>query len=97
MPTYVTLMNWTDQGIRNVTDSIQRYDRSTELADKHGVSLEQIYWTVGPYDLVAIAEAPDVESVSAFFLELSSAGNLKTTTLPAFNRDEMSSLLQRLG
>jgi len=47
--------------------------------------------------LVAIAEAPDVESVSAFFLELSSAGNLKTTTLPAFNREEMSSLLQRLG
>jgi uncharacterized protein with GYD domain len=97
MPTYVTLMNWTDQGIRNVRDSIERYDRSTELADKHGVSLEQIYWTVGPHDLVAIAEAPDVESVSAFFLELSSAGNLKTTTLPAFNRDEMSSLLQRLG
>jgi uncharacterized protein with GYD domain len=97
MPTYVTLMNWTDQGIRNVKDSIQRYDRSTELASKHGVSFEQVYWTVGPHDLVAITQAPDVESVSAFFLELSSAGNLKTTTLPAFNRDEMSSLLQRLG
>ena len=97
MPTYVTLMNWTDQGIRNVKDSIQRYDRSNELASKHGVSFEQIYWTVGPYDLVAITDAPDVESVSAFFLELSSAGNLKTTTLPAFNRDEMGSLLERLG
>jgi uncharacterized protein with GYD domain len=97
MPTYVTLMNWTDQGITNVTDSIQRYDRSTELADKHGVSFEQVYWTVGPHDLVAITQAPDVESVSAFFLELGSAGNLKTTTLPAFDRDEMSSLLQRLG
>jgi uncharacterized protein with GYD domain len=83
--------------IRNVKDSIQRYDRSTELASKHGVSFEQVYWTVGPHDLVAITQAPDVESVSAFFLELSSAGNLKTTTLPAFNRDEMSSLLQRLG
>ena len=97
MPTYVTLMNWTDQGIRNVKDSIQRYDRSTELADKHGVSFEQVYWTVGPYDLVTITQAPDVESVSAFFLELSSAGNLKTTTLPAFDRDGMSSLLERLG
>ena len=97
MPTYVTLMNWTDQGIRNVTDTVQRYDRATDLADKHGVSLEQVYWTVGPHDLVAIAEAPDVESVSAFFLELSSAGNLKTTTLAAFNREEMSSLLQRRG
>jgi uncharacterized protein with GYD domain len=97
MPTYVTLMNWTDQGIRNVKDSVQRYEWSTELAGKHGVSFEQVYWTVGHHDLVAITQAPDVESVSAFFLELSSAGNLKTTTLPAFNRDEMSSLLQRLG
>ena len=97
MPHYVTLMNWTDQGIRNVKDSIQRYDRSTELADKHGVSFEQVYWTVGPHDLAAITQAPDVESVSAFFLELSSTGNLKTTTLPAFNRDEMSSLLQGLA
>jgi uncharacterized protein with GYD domain len=97
MPTYVTLMNWTDQGIRNVRDSVERYDRATELAAKHGVSLKQVYWTVGPHDLISIAEAPDVESVSAFYLELSSAGNLKTTTLPAFNRDEMSSLLQRLG
>lgn len=76
---------------------IQRYDRSNELASKHGVSFEQVYWTVGPHNLVVITEAPDVESVSAFFLELSSAGNLKTTTLPAFNRDQMSSLLQRLG
>jgi uncharacterized protein with GYD domain len=55
MPTYVTLMNWTDQGIRNVRDSVERYDRSTELADKHGVSLEQIYWTVGPHDLEHLA------------------------------------------
>ena len=97
MPTYVALIDWTDQGIRNVRETVERYDRATDLADKHGVSLEQIYWTVGPHDLVAIAEAPDVESVSAFFLELGSAGNLKTTTLAAFNREEMSSLLQRLG
>jgi uncharacterized protein with GYD domain len=96
MPTYVTLMNWTDQGIRNVKDAVQRYDRSTDLANKHGVSYEQVYWTVGPHDLVVITEAPDVESVSAFLLELSSEGNLKTTTLPAFNRDGMSSLLERL-
>ena len=97
MPSYVTLFNWTDQGIRNVRDTVDRYDRSTELADKHGVSLEQVYWTVGPYDIAAIAEAPDDESVSAFLLELSSAGNLRTTTLRAYNREEMSSILGRLG
>ena len=97
MPTYVALFNWTDQGIRNVRDTVERYDRATELAEKHGVRLEQIYWTVGPYDIAAIAEAPDDESVSAFLLELSSAGNLRTTTLRAYNREEMSGILERLG
>ena len=97
MPTYVTLFNWTDQGIRNVRDTVDRYDRSTELAEKHGVRFEQVYWTVGPYDIVGVFEAPDDDSVTAFLLELSSAGNLRTTTLRAYNRDEMSSILGRLG
>ena len=97
MPTYVSLLNWTDQGIRNVRDTVQRYERSQELQDKHGVTLEHIYWTVGPHDLVAIAEASDEESITAFFLELASAGNLRTTTLRAYDRGEMSGILQRLG
>ena len=96
MPTYVALFNWTDQGIRNVRDTVDRYDRSTELAEKHGVKFEQIYWTVGPHDLVGVFEAADDESVSAFLLELSSAGNLRTTTLRAYSREEMSSVLERL-
>jgi uncharacterized protein with GYD domain len=97
MPTYVALFDWTDQGIRNVRDTVDRYDRSTDLAQKHGVSFEQVYWTVGPHDLVGIFEAPDDESVSAFLLELSSAGNLRTTTLRAYDREEMRGVLGRLG
>jgi uncharacterized protein with GYD domain len=97
MPTYVSLFNWTDQGIRNVRDTVQRYERSQELQDKHGVSLEVIYWTIGPYDIVAIAEASDEESITAFLLELASAGNLRTTTLRAYDRGEMSRILDRLG
>jgi uncharacterized protein with GYD domain len=97
MPTYVVLMNWTDQGITNVRDTVQRNERSQELQDKHGVSLQQTYWTVGPYDIVAIAEAADDESISAFFLEIASQGYLKTTTLRAYDREEMSGILERLG
>jgi uncharacterized protein with GYD domain len=97
MATYVALFNWTDQGIRNVTETVNRYDKSTQLAQRHGVSFEQVYWTVGPYDIVAVFEAPDDESASAFLLELSSAGNLRTTTLRAYERDEMSGILERLG
>jgi uncharacterized protein with GYD domain len=96
MPTYISLFNWTDQGIRNVRETVQRADRSQQLQDKHGVSLQQIYWTVGPYDIVAIAEAADEESITAFLLELASAGNLRTTTLRAYDREEMSGILERL-
>jgi uncharacterized protein with GYD domain len=97
MPTYVTLMNWTDQGIRTVRETVQRRDQADALAEKHGARIERVYWTVGPYDIVTIVEAPDDESVSAMLLELSSGGNLKTTTLRAYGRDEMSGIVQRLG
>lgn len=96
MPTYVSLINWTDEGIRNVRDTLDRADRADELAKKHECSL-QLYWTVGPYDLVAITEAPDEESVSAFTLEAASGGAVRTTVLRAYDREEMSSILERLG
>ena len=97
MPTYVTLMNWTDQGIRTVRDTVDRRGQADELAEKHGATIEQVYWTVGPYDIVTIVEAPDDESVTAMLLDLGSAGNLRTTTLRAYDSDQMSGIIQRLG
>ena len=97
MPTYVTLMNWTDQGVRTVRDTVDRRGQADELAQKHGATIEAVYWTVGPYDIVTVVEAPDDESVTAMLLELGSAGNLRTTTLRAYDRDQMSGIIQRLG
>ena len=97
MPTYVALMNWTDQGVRNVRDTVHRREQADALADKHGAKIEQVYWTVGPYDLVTILQAPDDESATAVLLELGTGGNLRTVTLRAYDRDEMSGILQRLG
>ena len=57
----------------------------------------QVYWTVGPYDLVCLIEAPDDESATAFLLEVSSTGNIRTTTLRAYDREQMSGILERLG
>ena len=96
MPTYVALMNWTDQGVRTVGDTVHRREQADAVADKHGAKIEQVYWTVGPYDLVSILQAPD-ESATAMLLELGLGGNLRTTTLRAYDRDEMSGILQRLG
>ena len=76
---------------------MQRRDRVDALAEKHGARIEQVYWTVGPYDIVTILEAPDDESATAMLLELGSAGNLRTTTLRAYDREEMSGIVQRLG
>ncbi len=97
MPTYISLLNFTDQGIRTVKDTIQRADSAAELAEKHGGSMQLFYWTVGPYDAVAIVEAPDDESATAFLLEAGTWGNVRTTTLRAYDRDQMSSILGRLG
>ena len=91
------LVNWTDQGIKNVKQTIERTDSGAELAEKHGLKLEQAYWTVGAYDMVTIFEAPDDETMSAHLLEIGSLGNVRTTTLRAYSEEEVSGILQRLG
>ena len=97
MPTYVVLINWTDQGIRNVKQTIERTDHGGEIAQKHGLKLERAYWTVGAYDMVVVFEAPDDEAISAHLLEIGSLGNVRSTTLRAYDEEEMSGILQRLG
>jgi uncharacterized protein with GYD domain len=96
MPTYVVLVNWTEQGLKNVKQTLQRTDSGGEIAQKHGLKLEQAYWTVGPYDMLTIFEAPDEEALSAHLLEIGSLGNVRTTTLRAYDEQEMSAILQRL-
>ena len=98
MPHFVCLFDWTDQGTKTVTDTVERVGSASEMAQsKYGVTLEHIYWTVGAHDLVGVLEAPDVESLSAFLLELASAGNIRSITMRAFDRDEISSILERVG
>ena len=97
MPTYISLVNFTDQGISTVNETIQRVDSATERAQQFGVSVQSSYWTVGPYDFVITLEAPDDQSVSAFLLDAASRGAVRTTTLRAYDREEMSGIIQRLG
>jgi uncharacterized protein with GYD domain len=97
MPTYIALGNFTDQGIRGVKDTIKRADAVKEAAKKYGANMTQVYWTVGQYDLVTVIEAPNDESATAFLLAVGSAGNVRTQTLRAFNKDEMNGILAKLG
>ncbi|MDP8900048.1 MAG: GYD domain-containing protein [Actinomycetota bacterium] len=76
---------------------MHRAEQADALAQKYGATIKQVYWTVGPHDLVATFEAPDDESASALLLELGSAGNFRTVTLRAYDSEEMSSIIERLG
>jgi uncharacterized protein with GYD domain len=96
MPTYISLINWTEQGIGAFRDTVDRADAAQQLAAKFGGSFEA-YWTVGPYDIVAISTFPDEESATAYALMLGSGGNLRTNTLRAFSGDEMRSIIAKTG
>jgi uncharacterized protein with GYD domain len=97
MATYIVLSNFTDQGIRNVKETTKRSDAVRELARKMGIETKSLYWTVGKYDVVATFEAPDDAAMTALCLALGAQGNVRTQTLRAFSKDEMSGVLGKLG
>lgn len=97
MTTYVSLINWTDQGIKNFRDTTQRAEDFTKLVESSGGKVRELLWTVGEYDLVCIADFPDDEAGVAALLRVGSAGNIRTKTLRAFNAEEMASIIRRAG
>ena len=97
MPSYIVLSSFTDQGVRNVKDTTKRADAVRELAKKFGITTKDIYWTLGSYDVVAIFDAPDDASMTAFGLAIGAGGNIRTQTLRAFSRDDMNGILAKLA
>jgi len=95
MPTYVSLINWTDQGVKNFKETVDRAAKADEAMGRFGATFKDIYWTVGPYDIVSVVEAPDEESATAALLAVASQGNIRTTTLRAFTREEMSRVVEK--
>ena len=97
MLTYISLCSFTDQGLRNIRETIGRSDAVRELASKFGVKMTDIHWTQGQYDLVVTVEAPDEASATAFSLAVVSGGNVRIQTMRAFTREEMAATLDKLG
>jgi uncharacterized protein with GYD domain len=97
MANYITLISWTEQGIKAYGNTLDRAEAAAELAGKLGGSLNQIFWTMGEYDVVGVLEAPDDESATAFALALSSQGNVRTSTMRAFDADEMRQILAKVS
>ncbi|HWB71698.1 MAG TPA: GYD domain-containing protein [Egibacteraceae bacterium] len=96
MASYVILVNWTEEGVRTFRDTVERADSVAQLMQQLGGQMTNLYWTLGAYDLVAICEAPDDETATAASLAISSQGYVRTATMRAFTREEMTGILAKL-
>jgi len=97
MATYIALTNFTDQGIRNIQDTTKRAAAVRKMAKKFGVTMKEIFWTLGSFDMVVVFEAKDAASMTALGLSLGKAGNVRTQTLRAFSADEMDGILAKMA
>jgi uncharacterized protein with GYD domain len=97
MPLYVSLVNWTDQGIKNYRDSVRRAEDYRGLVEKNGGQVRQLVWTLGEYDVVAVTEFPDDETATAVALQTGAMGNIRTTTMKAFDAEQMNAIIRRTG
>ncbi|MBI2089890.1 MAG: GYD domain-containing protein [Deltaproteobacteria bacterium] len=96
MATYISLVHFTDQGIRQIKQTTERATALTAMAAKLGVKIKDTYWTMGDYDAVLVSDAPDDETITALALNLGSLGNVRTQTMRAYSADEMKKILAKL-
>jgi len=97
MATFISLVSGTEQGIKDFGSSADRADAANALMGKHGGKLTHVWWTVGPYDLVVVSEFPDEQSAVAALLELGALGNIRTTTLHAFDAEQFRAIVAKTG
>ena len=95
MPHYISLVNWTDQGIRNVKETPKRVDAVNAMASKLGAKME-IFYTMGEYDVVSVTEAPNDDVAMQLILEIGKLGNVRTKTLKAWTQAEATKVLAKL-
>ena len=96
MPTYIALLNWTQQGASKISASPKRLDAGRKAFKKVGAEIKDVYLTMGRHDMVCVIEAPDDESYAKALLGLASQGNVSTETLKAFSEDEYRKIIGSL-
>jgi uncharacterized protein with GYD domain len=97
MASYVALVNFTDQGVRHIRQTTDRGKALINAAANLGVKIKDIYWTMGVFDAVFIAEAADDETMTAFAASMGALGNIRTQTLRAFSAAEMDKILEKVS
>ena len=96
MATYVVLANYTDQGMKDAKNALKRAEGFKEMAAKFGVTVKDVYWTQGQYDIVVITEASDEISATALGLTVAAMGNVRSETLRAFSTSDMTKIIAKM-
>jgi uncharacterized protein with GYD domain len=96
MPIYINLVNWTDQGIRNIKEAPQRIDAFKKAIQAAGGKLTGFYLTMGKYDIVTIVDAPNDEAIANIALSTGSKGSVRTVTLKASTEDQFRAMVAKI-
>lgn len=96
MATYISLVQFTDKGIQAAKETTERVAEWVAKVESKGVTLIQMYWTLGQYDQVCIFDAPDDETAASVLLAADMLGNIRTQTLRAFTASEMQEILAKV-
>ena len=96
MPTYVVLYRLTDQGIRNIKDAPKRIEEGIKAIEAVGGKVIGFYSVMGEYDYVGIGEMPNDEAALTLALAMGSEGNVRTTTMKAFTKEEFAEIVKKL-
>lgn len=97
MPAYVSLVSWTDQGIRNYRDTVARAESFRTMVHQAGGQVRELLWTLGEYDIVTVIEAPDDQAAMALLLQVGALGNVRTKTMRAMSADEVTGVIGQMG
>jgi uncharacterized protein with GYD domain len=97
MPTYISLLRWTQQGAQNITQSPNRLDAARAAFQRAGAQLKDFYMLMGQYDLAVIVEAPNDEAIARAILSIGAAGNVRAETSRAFTEEEYRRIMSSLG
>ena len=97
MTTYVTLFNFTEQGLKNIKDTVKRTEAAKKAAAAQGMRVKEVLWVEGQYDLVVISESDDETKRTAFALSTLKMGNVRGQTMRAFTAAEMEKILEHVA
>ena len=96
MPTYITLIKFTQKGVENIKESPSRLDAAKQAIQAGGGKMVAFYLTMGSYDMVCISESPDDASYAKSILAIASKGAIQTETLRAFTEDEYRKIVSEI-